>query len=246
MRVSCRMTAKVLAIVAEHVAPGVTTGELDALTRRTIAQWGGAKPSFLGYHGYPAAICISINEEVIHGIPGARIIQVGDVVSLDVGVFYDGFHGDSATTVIVGAPSADNARVVDTARNALRAALAVVRPGCRLSDVSHAVESVVKSGGCAVVRDFVGHGIGRALHEEPQVPNYGAPGRGPVLRPGMTLAIEPMVNAGAAGVKILNDGWTVVTQDGSLSAHFEHTVLVTESEPEIMTCRSRTPLLSKV
>jgi methionyl aminopeptidase len=234
MRVSGRMTAEVLRQVAEAVRPGVATGELDALTRRLIGEMG-AKPSFLGYRGYPGAICISINDEVIHGIPGSRIVQPGDVVSLDVGVYYNGFNGDSATTVMVGVRDPDTIRLVEATRRALAAGVAAVRPGARLSDVSHAVESVARASGCSVVRDFVGHGVGRHLHEEPQIPNYGLPGRGPVLKPGMTLAIEPMVNLGRPEVAVLDDGWTVVTRDGKPSAHFEHTVAVLEEGAEILT-----------
>ena len=234
MRTSCRMTAEVLRQVADAVQPGVTTGELDALTRRLI-EGMKAKPSFLGYQGYPAAICISINDEVIHGIPGRRVVLPGDVVSLDVGVFYKGFHGDSATTVMVGVTDADVIRLVETTRRALAAAVAAVRPGGRLSDVSHTVESVAKASGCSVVREFVGHGVGRHLHEEPQVPNYGLPGRGPVLKPGMTSAIEPMVNLGRPEVAVLDDKWTVVTRDGKPSAHFEHTVAVLEESVEVLT-----------
>jgi len=234
MRTSCRMTAEVLGQVAEAVVPGVTTGELDALTRRLIEGFK-AKPSFLGYRGYPAAICISINDEVIHGIPGPRVVLPGDVVSLDVGVYYKGFHGDSATTVMVGVTDPDVIRLVETTKRALAAAIAAARPGGHLSDVSHAVESIAEASGCSVVREFVGHGVGRHLHEDPQVPNYGAPGRGPVLRPGMTLAIEPMVNLGRPEVVVLEDKWTVVTRDGKPSAHFEHTVAVLEESVEVLT-----------
>lgn len=234
MRASCRLTAEVLGLVAEAVRPGVTTGELDDQARRLIGE-RGAKPSFLGYRGYPAAICISINDEVIHGIPGRRVVLPGDVVSLDVGVYYNGFHGDSATTVMVGVTDPDVIRLVETTRRALAAAVAAVRPGGRLSDVSHAVESIARASGCSVVREFVGHGVGRHLHEDPQVPNYGAPGRGPVLKPGMTLAIEPMVNLGRPEVVVLDDKWTVVTRDGKPSAHFEHTVALLEESVEVLT-----------
>ena len=234
MRASCRMTAEVLGQVAAAVQPGVTTGELDALTRRLI-EGMKAKPSFLGYRGYPGAICISINDEVIHGIPGRRIVLPGDVVSLDVGVYYKGFHGDSATTVMVGVTDADVIRLVETTKQALVAALAAAKPGGRLSDVSHAVESIAKAAGCSVVREFVGHGVGRHLHEDPQIPNYGKPGCGPVLKPGMTLAIEPMVNLGRPEVVVLEDEWTVVTRDGKPSAHFEHTVAVLEESVEVLT-----------
>lgn len=233
MRVSCRMTAEVLGRVAAAVQPGVTTGELDEMAQKIIKEMR-ARPSFLGYRGYPAAMCISINDEVIHGIPGRRVIMPGDVVSLDVGVYYKGFHGDSATTVMVGVVDPDVIRLVEATRRALEAALAVVRPGARLSDVSNVVETTARASGCSVVRDFVGHGIGRELHEEPQVPNFGAAGRGPVLRPGMTLAIEPMVNLGRSEVSVLDDNWTVVTLDGQPSAHFEHTVAVLEDGMEIL------------
>lgn len=234
MRESCRMTAEVLARVAEAVQPGVTTGELDLLAQRIIGEMG-AKPSFLGYQGFPAAMCISVNEEVIHGIPGNRVIQIGDMVSLDVGVYYKGFHGDSACTVLVGVVDPEMVRLVEATKEALAAAIAVVRPGARLSDVSHAVEQLIERAGFSVVRDFVGHGVGRNLHEDPQIPNYGPPGRGPVLKPGMTLAIEPMINQGGPDVKVLSDQWTVVTRDGKPSAHFEHTVAVLDEGAEILT-----------
>jgi len=234
MRVSCRMSAEVLQAVAAKVRAGVTTGELDELAQAMIKKMG-AKASFLGYHGFPAALCVSINEEVIHGIPGRREIVSGDLVSIDVGVYYNGFHGDNATTVMVGAVDPEAIRLVETTRRALQLAIAATRPGGRLSDISHAVECAAKASGCSVVRQFVGHGVGHHLHEEPQVPNYGAPGRGPVLRPGMTLAIEPMINLGTAGVVVLDDDWTVVTRDGEPSAHFEHTVAVLEESVEILT-----------
>ena len=234
MRVSCRMAAEVLAAVAAAVAPGVTTGELDLLARRLIEE-RKARPSFLGYRKYPAAMCISVNDEVIHGIPGRRVVQPGDVVSLDVGVLKGGFHGDCATTVMVGVTDPEVIRLVEATRRALAAAVAAARPGGRLSDVSHAVQGIAEASGCSVVRDFVGHGVGRHLHEDPQIPNYGKPGRGPVLRPGMTLAIEPMVNLGGGAVRVLDDGWTVVTKDGRPSAHFEHTVAVLGESVEILT-----------
>ena len=234
MRTSCRMSAEVLHEVAAEVKAGITTGELDAKARELIAGMG-AKPSFLGYHGYPAAMCISINEEVIHGIPGNREILPGDLVSLDVGVYYNGFHGDNATTVMVGAVDPDAIRLVEATRRALQQAVAAARPGGRLSDISHAVECAAKASGCSVVRQFVGHGVGRHLHEEPQVANYGPPGKGPVLKPGMTLAVEPMINLGGSGVVVQDDGWTVVTRDGKPSAHFEHTVAVLEESVEVLT-----------
>ncbi|MFO7937458.1 MAG: type I methionyl aminopeptidase [Kiritimatiellia bacterium] len=234
MRTSCRMSAEVLHGVADLVRPGVTTAELDQTARDMISEMKG-KPSFLGYCGYPAAMCISINDEVIHGIPGDRKICSGDIVSLDVGVFYNGFHGDNALTVMVGAVDFDVIRLVETTRRALQQAVEAVRPGARLSDISHTVQCVAEASGCSVVRQFVGHGVGRHLHEEPQVPNYGASGKGPVLKPGMTIAIEPMVNLGEAGVVVLDDDWTVVTCDGKPSAHFEHTVAVLDDSVEILT-----------
>lgn len=234
MRVSGRLAGEVLRQVAAAVVPGISTRELDALARQLIDE-KRATPSFLGYRGFPAALCVSVNEEVIHGIPGARRILPGDVVSIDVGVFYQGFHGDTATTVLVGVSDPDILRLVDATRRARDAGIAAVRPGAKLGDVSHAVEQVVRQTGCSVVRDFVGHGIGRQLHEDPQIPNYGSPGRGPVLKVGMTLCIEPMVNLGRPDVSVLRDGWTVVTQDGRPSAHFEHTVAVCEDGAEILT-----------
>lgn len=234
MRVSGRLTGEVLKQAAEAVQPGMTTGDLDRLTRRLIAKTGGI-PSFLNYDGYPAAICISVNDEVIHGIPGERVILPGDIVSLDVGVYYGGFHGDSARTVMVGVTDPDVIRLVEATRKALEAGIAAARPGGRLSDVSHAVQAVAEGAGCSVVRDFVGHGVGRQLHEEPAVPNYGAAGHGPILRPGMVIAIEPMVNLGRPAVDVLDDDWTVVTRDGSPSAHFEHTIAILEDRVEILT-----------
>jgi methionyl aminopeptidase len=234
MRVSGRLAGEVLRQVAAAVVPGISTRDLDALARQLIDE-KRATPSFLGYRGFPAALCVSVNEEVIHGIPGARRILPGDVVSIDVGVFYQGFHGDTATTVLVGVSDPDILRLVDATRRARDAGIAAVRPGAKLGDVSHAVEQMVRQTGCSVVRDFVGHGIGRQLHEDPQIPNYGSPGRGPVLKVGMTLCIEPMVNLGRPDVSVLRDGWTVVTQDGRPSAHFEHTVAVGEDGAEILT-----------
>ena len=234
MRVSGRLAGEVLRQVAAAVVPGISTRELDALARQLIDE-KRATPSFLGYRGFPAALCVSVNEEVIHGIPGARRILPGDVVSIDVGVFYQGFHGDTATTVLVGVSDPDILRLVDATRRARDAGIAAVRAGAKLGDVSHAVEQMVRQTGCSVVRDFVGHGIGRQLHEDPQIPNYGSPGRGPVLKVGMTLCIEPMVNLGRPDVSVLRDGWTVVTQDGRPSAHFEHTVAVGENGAEILT-----------
>ncbi len=233
-RESGHLAAEVLACVAAAVSPGTTTAELDALARDLIRA-RGAESAFLGYRGYPGAICVSVNDEVIHGLPGTRRIALGDLVSLDVGVRYREFNGDTATTVTVGVSDPDCLRLVATTRQALDAGLAAVRPGARLSDISHAVETAVLAGGCSVVRDFVGHGIGRDLHEEPQIPNHGGPGRGPLLRVGMTLCIEPMVNLGRPEVDVLADRWTVVTRDHQPSAHFEHMVAVRPEGLEVLT-----------
>ena len=234
MRVSGRLAAEVLQALAAAVAPGITTGDLDALARRLI-QERGATSAFLGYHGYPGTVCVSVNEEVIHGIPGARRIEAGDLVSLDVGVTFGGLVGDTATTVMVGVIDPELVRLVATTQRALEAGIAVARAGAHLSDVSSAVEQAVLAGGCSVVREFVGHGIGRAMHEDPQVPNYGRPGRGPVLKPGMTFCIEPMVNLGRAEVEVLADNWTVVTRDRRPSAHFEHMIAVREGGADVLT-----------
>lgn len=235
MRVVCGMAARVRDAVARQVGPGVTTGELAEAAGELIRGMG-AESAFLGYRGYPGWICVSVNEEVVHGIPGARRIEVGDIVSLDVGVRYGGFVGDTAVTVMVGVSDPDVVALVRTTEQALESGLAAARAGNRLSDISHAIESVARSGGYSVVRQFVGHGIGRQMHEDPQVPNFGAPGRGPVLKAGMTLAIEPMVNMGRADVDVKADAWTVVTADGQPSAHVEHTVAVTDRGVEILTC----------
>ena len=236
MRVSGRMAGEVRDMIARAVVPGVTTGELDAYAAELIAGLG-AKSAFRGYRGYPGNVCLSVNEEVVHGIPGARRIEVGDIVSIDVGVAYDEFIGDTATTVMVGVTDLDVVRLVTTAAKALDAGIARVRSGARLSDVSYAIERTATDAGFSVVRDFVGHGIGRDMHEEPQIPNYGPPGRGPALKPGMTLAIEPMLNLGRSEVEVMADGWTVLTADRKPSAHFEHTVVVLEHGAEILTAR---------
>lgn len=230
------LVARILSELAGATAPGVTTRDLDALAERRIAE-AGARPAFKGYRGYPATLCASVNEQVVHGIPSDRPMKEGDIVSLDMGVVMEGFYGDSAITVGVGriAPEAD--RLLQVTEAALERAIAQVRAGARLSDIGHAVQQVVEESGFSVVREFVGHGIGAALHEEPQIPNYGEPGRGPRLADGMVLAIEPMVNAGKPAVKVLADGWTAVTRDGSLSAHFEHTVAVTAGGARVLTRR---------
>jgi methionyl aminopeptidase len=237
MRDAGRLVGDVLSELAAHVAPGVSTGELDVLAEKRILQ-AGATPAFKGYHGYPAAICASINDEVIHGIPsGRRVLAEGDIISLDVGASIDGYYGDSAITLPVGRVSEEAATLLRVTEEALFKAIEQARSGRRLSDISHAVQHHVEAHGFSIVREFVGHGIGQRMHEEPQVPNYGEPGHGPRLAEGMVLAIEPMVNAGRAAVKVLADGWTAVTKDKSLSAHFEHTVAVTAGEPWILTAR---------
>jgi len=227
MRAAGKLVGQVLTALAAKVAPGVTTADLDAIAEGLIVD-AGAIPAFKGYHGYPATICASVNEEVIHGIPsGQRVLKAGDVISIDVGASLDGYFGDSAVTLPVGPISEDAARLLRVTEESLYKAIAVVKPGGRVSDIGHAVQKHVEAYGFSVVREFVGHGIGQQMHEEPQVPNYGEPGRGPRLAEGMVVAIEPMVNAGKPAVKVLGDGWTAVTRDRSLSAHFEHTVAVT-------------------
>ncbi len=216
------------------VRPGVTTEQIDALAEQRVRE-AGAEPAFKGYHGYPATVCASVNEQVVHGIPSSRQLVEGDVVSVDMGARLDGFFGDCAVTVPVGQVSADAAGLLRVTEEALFHGIEAVKPGARVSDIGAAVQQHVEAHGFSVVREFVGHGIGTALHEEPQIANYGPGGRGPRLSEGMVLAIEPMVNAGKPGVKVLSDGWTAVTRDGSLSAHFEHTVVVTGEGCEILT-----------
>ncbi len=235
MRASGRIAARVLAAVAQAVRPGITTRELDALGARLIRA-ADAQSAFYGYRGYPGQICVSVNEEVVHGIPGARVIQLGDVVSVDVGVEYRGFIGDTATTVMVGVTDPEIIRLVAAGQQALDRAVSLAVAGARLSDLSHAIEQTAASAGYAVVRDFVGHGVGRQMHEDPQIPNFGAPGRGPRLRPGMTLALEPMLNQGSSEVEVLADGWTVVTKDRKVSVHFEHSVAVRDGAALVLTC----------
>ena len=228
------LVARVLVELAAMIAPGITTAEVDALAEKRLRE-AGAEPAFKGYHGYPATICASVNEQVVHGIPSARRLVAGDIVSVDLGAKMDGFYGDSAVTVAVGPVTPEAAKLLEVTKQSLAEALAVVRAGARLSDIGAAVQRHVEANGFSVVREFVGHGIGVTLHEEPQIPNYGTPGRGPRLAEGMVLAIEPMVNIGQAGVKVLSDGWTAVTKDGSLSAHFEHTVAVTADGCRVLT-----------
>jgi methionyl aminopeptidase len=237
MRAAGRLVGEVLAELAGLVVPGVTTADLDAVAEKRIAR-AGATPAFKGYHGYPATICASINDEVIHGIPsGRRLLNDGDIISIDVGASLNGYFGDSAITLPVGQVSEEAATLLRVTEEALYKAIDHVRPGSRISDLGHAVQKHVEAYGFSVVREFVGHGIGQRMHEEPQIPNYGDPGRGPRLTEGMVLAIEPMVNAGKPAVKVLGDGWTAVTRDNSLSAHFEHTVAVTADGPWILTSR---------
>ena len=234
-----RLVGQVLTALSEAVVPGVTTGDLDRLAEQCIVD-AGARPAFKGYHGYPATICASVNHEVIHGIPSAtRVLTAGAVTSIDVGAELAGYYGDSAVTLPVGTVSAEAATLLRVTDESLYKAIEAVKVGGRLSDIGHAVQRHVEAHGFSVVREFVGHGIGQQMHEEPQVPNYGEPGRGPTLAAGMVLAIEPMVNAGKPGVKVLKDGWTAVTRDGSLSAHFEHTVAVTAEGPWILTAREQ-------
>jgi methionyl aminopeptidase len=235
MRPACALAGKVLNDVAAFIKPGVTTRQIDNYAADVIRAHG-AKSAFLGYRKFPCHTCISVNDEVVHGMASERQVRFGDIVSLDVGVTYRGFVGDTAKTVAVGGCSVPAQRLMDITERALYAGIAAARAGNRVTDISRAVQQYVEGNGYSVVREFVGHGVGRTMHEEPQVPNFVDRNSTQKLRPGMTLAIEPMVNAGSANVKILKDGWTVVTQDGSLSAHFEHTVLITENEPEILTC----------
>jgi len=237
MRAAGRLVGEVLTALTPSVVPGVTTAELDEVAEKMITD-AGAIPAFKGYHGYPATICSSINEEVIHGIPsGQRVLREGDILSIDVGASLEGYFGDSAITVPVGQVSEEAARLLTVTEEALYKAIEVARPGGRVSDIGHAVQKHVEAYGFSVVREFVGHGIGQKMHEEPQVPNYGEAGRGPRLAEGMVIAIEPMVNAGKPAVKVLSDGWTAVTRDKSLSAHFEHTVAITASGAWILTAR---------
>lgn len=234
MRRAGRAAAQALEMAVQSVRPGVTTGDLDRIAEDRIRALGGV-PAFLGYRGFPASICTSVNDEVVHGIPGSRELREGEIISLDLGAVIDGFHGDLAVTVPVGEVSAAVARLLRVTREALEVGIRAVRRDGRLGDVSAAIQRYVEKHGFSVVREFAGHGIGRRLHEEPQIPNFGRPGNGVVLRPGMTLAIEPMVNMGSAEVVMDPDGWTVRTRDHQPSAHFEHTVAVGEDGPIVLT-----------
>lgn len=234
MRVAGRIVAEILALLSEKVVPGVTTAELDRFAEAECRK-RKALPAFKGYGGFPFTICASPNEKVVHGFPDCLPLQEGDILSIDFGVIYGGFYGDAAVTLPVGAIDQEKARLLEVTRQSLVLAVAKAVPGARLSDISNAVQSFVEKEGYSVVREFVGHGIGRQLHEAPQIPNFGSPGQGPRLKAGMTLAIEPMINAGGPAVRILADGWTAVTLDGKPSAHFEHTVAVTDDGPQILT-----------
>ena len=234
MRQAGRIVAGVLALMEEELKPGVTTAQLDAIAEEYIRK-SGARPSFKGYRGFPASICVSIDDEVVHGIPGSRVIEDGQVVSVDAGAIWQGYHGDAARTFYVGKAPADVARLIETTRLALMAGIAAAVPGSHVDDVSGAVEDVAVEGRCDIVRPFVGHGIGTKMHEDLQVPNYRTGRPGAALEPGVCIAIEPMLTLGSADVETLDDGWTVVTTDHSLAAHFEHTIAVTENGPVILT-----------
>jgi len=245
MRPACAVASTVLNEVGAFIQPGVTTGQVDQFAAARMKHYG-AKSAFLGYRKFPCHACISVNEQVVHGLAGPRVLRFGDIVSLDIGVIYNGFIGDTAKTFAVGGCGLLAQKLMDITEKALYEGIAQAVPGNRVVDISRAVQNYVENNGFSVVREFVGHGVGRTMHEDPQVPNFVDGKRTEKLRPGMTIAIEPMVTAGLPGVKVLNDGWTVVTLDGSLSAHFEHTVLITEGEPEILTWPERVPSKLKV
>lgn len=234
MRRAGKITAAARALAGEMVKPGVTTQEIDNAVEHFIRK-EGAVPSFLHYNGYPASVCISVNDEIIHGIPGKRVLQDGDIVSVDVGAFIGGFHGDCAATFACGNISPEAQDLINVTRQSFFEGIAMAKEGYRLYDISAAIQTYVESHGYAIVREYVGHGIGTKMHESPEVPNFGNPGRGPRLLRGMTLAIEPMVNAGTAAIQQLSDGWTVKTRDGKWAAHYENTILITDGEPEILT-----------
>ncbi|MDD5092991.1 MAG: type I methionyl aminopeptidase [Dehalococcoidia bacterium] len=234
MRQAGKIVAIVLEILSKEVKPGITTGELDGIAVKAIEEQGG-RPSFKGYRGFPASICTSVNEQVVHGIPGGRILKEGDIIAIDVGAIYNGFQGDAAVTVGVGKISPEARSLIDATSGSLEAGIKEASAGARLSDISAAIQAYAESRGFAVVREYVGHGIGREMHEKPEVPNFGLPGKGPILRQGMTVALEPMINAGGWRTKVLDDHWTVVTEDGKLSAHFEHTIAITDGAPEVLT-----------
>ena len=233
LRAAAKVVAKTLALLKKEIRVGISTEQLDKIARKKIED-EGAKPGFLGYRGYPATVCVSINEEVVHGIPSKRIIKNGDIVSFDVGAIVDGFYGDAAITVPVGKVKPEYLKLIDVTRSSLNKALAVIKEGVHLGDVSYAVQEFVEKEGMSVVKEFTGHGIGRRLHEDPSIPNFGTVGKGLILRSGMTLAIEPMVCLGKGDITVLKDGWTAVSSDGSYAAHFEHDICVTDSGCEIL------------
>ena len=235
MRRAGKIVSATLEALVKAARPGMETAELDVIAEQEITR-RGAIPSFKGYRGFPASICTSMNEEVVHGIPGPRVLKEGDLLSLDAGAFFEGFHADSALTIGIGQVSPLAQRLIATTRASLEASIRAARAGNRMGDVSRAAQEVAEGEGFAVVREYVGHGIGRLLHEEPPVPNYGQPGKGLLLQKGLALALEPMVNVGTWKTKVLDDGWTVVTEDASLSAHFEHTIVITEGDSEVLTC----------
>ena len=234
MRQASRIVAQVLGMLKLEVRPGMKTKELDAIAARELERLG-AKPSFKGYHGFPANLCVSVNDEIVHGIPGERVLNEGDIVSLDFGAIFMGFQGDAAITVAVGEVSSPARKLMEATEGALKAGIAAAHPEARLGDISAAIQNYTESRGYSVVREYTGHGIGREMHEEPQIPNFGLPGTGPVLKKGMALALEPMLNAGDWHTRLGDDHWTVLTADGSLSAHFEHTIAITDNESEVLT-----------
>ena len=234
MRQAGKIVAEVLRKISEQVKPGMKTKELDIIAERELEKTG-ATSSFKGYRGFPANLCVSVNDEIVHGIPGERTLNEGDIVSLDFGVIYEGFQGDAAVTVPVGEVSPEARRLIEATRESLERGISAARAGATLGDVCSAIQKHAEAKGYSVVREYTGHGIGRDMHEDPQIPNYGIPGTGPVLKKGMTLALEPMLNIGGAGTRVAQDRWTVLTADGTLSAHFEHTIAVNDNEPEVLT-----------
>ncbi len=237
MRQAGRIVAEILEILSEQIKPGLTTKELDIIAERELKK-RGATSSFKGYQGFPATVCVAINDEIVHGIPGKRVLRQGDIISMDFGAIFQGLQGDAATTVTVGEASPEAKELLKTTAGALEAGINAAQSGSRLGDVSAAIQRFAESRGFSVVREYTGHGIGRDMHEEPQIPNFGLPNSGPVLKRGMVLAIEPMVNRGGWRTRLSDDKWTVLTADGSLSAHFEHTVAITDGEPEVLTKES--------
>ncbi len=245
IRQACKLTADTLTLLAEHVKPGVTTKELDTIAEDYIRSHGGI-PSCKGYYGFPATICASVNDEVVHGIPGNRKLKNGDVISIDLVSCVNGYHGDSAITVPVGHVNPKVMRLLQVTEESLFKGIEQAVVGNRIGDISHAVQTYAESAGYGVVRDFVGHGLGRDMHEDPQIPNFGAPNHGPLLKPGMVLCIEPMINMGTHKVSVLDDDWTAVTNDGKPSAHFEHTIVITDKGPEVLTMRGEPRLIKSI